>query len=623
MNLVRILRRTTAAPRSKARHSATPFWLIFLLIGVASGQTPAQKDVLIINEVGLAHPASALVMEQVMASVSADPRYQTEFYVESLDSPLVSNEALRRESEARLLEKYAARKVDVIVAMGPAPIRLLAQHSNFQPEVPIVFCGGTREQAGDVTLSSRFTGSWLKPDVGKTVEAAMLLMPDLRHLFVISGSSQFDKTALKTVKSNLEEHPFPLEITYLTDLDMSSLLERLRHLPPQSAVLFVSFFRDASGRQFVNATTALPLVSKAASAPVFGVSDRYLEHGSVGGYVLSYADQGKIAAQRVTDLFAGKRPAEIPILTSPSVYMFDWKELKRWKLSESKLPAGSIVIAREPTVWQKARWILLPALAVILALSVVAAYLLYNQKQLRAARKEQIRLSGMLIRAQEEERRRLAGELHDDFSQRLALLSLELETATESLPDAPQEFNEQMNELINSASEIGADLHTLSHRLHSSTLERLGLAAGVASFCKEFAAHEGTQVAFRQDDLPRTVSPVVALCLFRIVQEALRNVKKHSGASNAQVSLETENGELHLSISDDGRGFDVQNVSTHQGLGLWSMQERVQLIRGRFEITSKEQKGTRIDVWAPVDVETESSHEILREGAHASAAAPD
>jgi len=116
---------------------------------------------------------------------------------------------------------------------------------------------------------------------------------------------------------------------------------------------------------------------------------------------------------------------------------------------------------------------------------------------------------------------------------------------------------------------------------------------------------------------------VVALCLFRIVQEALRNVKKHSGASNAQVSLETENGELHLSISDDGRGFDVQNVSTHQGLGLWSMQERVQLIRGRFEITSKEQKGTRIDVWAPVDVETESSHEILREGAHASAAAPD
>jgi signal transduction histidine kinase len=153
---------------------------------------------------------------------------------------------------------------------------------------------------------------------------------------------------------------------------------------------------------------------------------------------------------------------------------------------------------------------------------------------------------------------------------------------------------------MNSASELGADLHTLSHRLHSSTLERLGLVAGVGSFCKEFTAQQGTQVAFSQHDVPRSVSPDVALCLFRVVQEGLRNVKKHSGAASAQVRLETMDGMLHLSISDDGAGFDLKKVSDGQGLGLWGMQERVRLVAGRFEVHSETQKGTRIDVWAPL-----------------------
>ena len=154
-------------------------------------------------------------------------------------------------------------------------------------------------------------------------------------------------------------------------------------------------------------------------------------------------------------------------------------------------------------------------------------------------RNEQMHLSGLLINAHDEERSRLAGEIHDDFSQRLAVLSLGLETAADGIPESLQETKRQMQELMESASDLGADLHSLSHRLHSTTLERLGLAAGVASFCKEFSAQQGLQVEFSQQDLPRSVSPEIALCLFRIVQEALRNVQKHSGAAHAQVRIET------------------------------------------------------------------------------------
>src|SRR5271165_4835407 len=495
---------------------------VLLAASTAKAQAPVRKNVLIINEVGLAHPATALVTEQVMSRLAADPRYQTEFYVESLDSPLFSNETPQQHIESGLLQKYENRKIDLIVAMGPAPIKFLSHFSDtLLPDSPIVFCGSTQVQAGNLHLTSRFTGSWMQFDAAKTLEAAMRLSPQIRNVVIVSGSSQFDKATLRLTKTSLDEHPLPLDFTYLTDLDMSSLLQRLRNLPQRTVVLYTSFFRDASGSQFVNATTALPLVSEAANAPVFGISDTYLGHGVVGGYVVSFAEQGKIAARLAAEILAGRRPLDIPIVAGPSFYVFDWKQLKRWDLSERRLPAGSIVLNRVPTLWERAKWILLSGLAVIMGLASLAVYLLYKQRQLNAARQEQMRLSGMLINAQEDERRRLASELHDDFSQRLALLSLGLETAAEVIPDSAEEANRQLQELMNSAGEIGADLHSLSHRLHSSTLERLGLASGVASFCKEFAAQQGTEVAFSHQNVPRFVAPEVALCL--------GSCRKHSG----------------------------------------------------------------------------------------------
>ena len=139
---------------------------------------------------------------------------------------------------------------------------------------------------------------------------------------------------------------------------------------------------------------------------------------------------------------------------------------------------------------------------------------LFKQKQLNRARKAQEQLSGMLLNAQEQERMRLAAEIHDDFSQRLAVLSLGLETAAEGIPESMTGTNEQLHELMNTASELGSDLHTLSHQLHSSTLERLGLVAGVGFFCKEFTAQHGPQVAFSHLDVPPSVSPKLPYVCF-------------------------------------------------------------------------------------------------------------
>ncbi len=604
-------RRARAVLRSRLPDLLVLWAVLFLIAPLAKAQTPVRKNVLIINEVGPAHTASALVTEEVMSRLSADRRYQTEFYLESLDTPLFSKETSREGIEAGIARDYGNRQIDAIIAMGPAPIRFLARVSDtFLPGVPVVFCGSTQAQAGYPKLSSRFTGSWLTFNAENTLEAAMRLYPGIRNVAVVSGSSQFDQAVLRMTQASFEAHPLPLDITYLTNLDMSSLLERLRHLPAHTVVLYLSFFRDANGSQFVNATTALPLVSKAANAPVFGVSDAYLGHGIVGGYVVSFADQAKVAARITAEIFRGKNPGDIPVVAGASFYAFDWKQLQRWNLSEARLPPGSVVLNREPRLWEKAKGILLLGLVVILGLAALAGFLLWEKKQLNAARKEQMRLGGLLINAHEQERSRLAAEIHDDFSQRLAVLSLGLETTAEAIPQSMEQTNRQMHELIESASELGADLHTLSHRLHSSTLERLGLAAGVGSFCKEFTAQHGTQIEFCHHNVPRFVSPEIALCFFRVVQEGLRNVQKHSGAAHAQVQLERIDDALHLTISDDGQGFDMKDRFDAQGLGLWSMRERVRLVGGRFEIHSAIQQGTRIEVWTPL---TEASSAVRRE----------
>jgi PAS domain S-box-containing protein len=218
----------------------------------------------------------------------------------------------------------------------------------------------------------------------------------------------------------------------------------------------------------------------------------------------------------------------------------------------------------------------------------------------KLAEREREELAGRLIHAQEQERSRLARELHDDFNQRLAVLAVDLERCAEMIRHSPAEASERMLELWNRASEIGADLHTLSHQLHSSTLESLGLVLGVSAFCAEFAEQQGVQVDFAHENIPRSVAPQIALCLFRIVQEGLRNVKKHSGSSRAEVRLDGIDDAIHLSLFDYGTGFDRHNPSTHDGLGVRSMEERLRLIGGRFELQSDPMQGTRIDAWVPL-----------------------
>ena len=498
----------------------------------------SKKNVLMIMEIGQSHPAPVLVTNQILSALGSDPRFDAELHWENLDAIDLSDD-LRNELRDGIVRKYRNLKWDLIVLVGPDPLRLLAEPARtFYPDVPVVFCCSSAGQADQRSTDSRATGSWLQWEPAKTLDAAIRLLPDTRQVFVIAGRSRYDQGLTAFVKAELNSYENRLDVTYLTDLPVNKLLERVRHLPSHSIVLYLTFFKDFEDREFLNSIDILPKITAASNSPVFGMSDTYLGRGIVGGYVVSFEEQGKIAARDAVEILGGKPPRDIPIVHAPGTYLFDWRQLQRWKLDESRLPAGSTILFRQQSVWKQYKLTLISGLLIMVSLGLLTIYFLFERKQLKRARKAQEQLSGLLINAQEKERSRLAAEIHDDFSQRLAVLSLGLETAAEGISESMPEINRQMQELMESASELGADLHTLSHRLHSSTLERLGLVAGLGSFCKEFNAQHGIQVAFSHHNIPRSMSPEIALCLFRIVQEGLRNVQKHSGAAHAEVRLE-------------------------------------------------------------------------------------
>jgi PAS domain S-box-containing protein len=215
-------------------------------------------------------------------------------------------------------------------------------------------------------------------------------------------------------------------------------------------------------------------------------------------------------------------------------------------------------------------------------------------------------LSGMtqkLVEAQEQERIRIARELHDDINQRLALLAIELDRVRERRNDLPSEIRDLMQELLQMTTDISSRVYSLSHELHSLTPDALGLAKGMRSWCREFGERQKLKIDFTSADVP-TPPQDISLCLFRVLQEALHNAAKHSGEKRIEVQLSGTSGEIHLIVSDSGKGFDIK--AERRGLGLTSMQERVRLVGGALAIESKPMGGTTIHVRVPLGLEHRS-----------------
>jgi PAS domain S-box-containing protein len=885
------------------------FLVVFCLLWQSSAAAPIKevRRVLVFYEWSLSGPGIARVDRAIRDSLSDSP-YQIELYSENLETILFPNEASQRELREWYIHKYRDHKPDVIIAEGPPSIEFAVDsRDRFFPNVPIVFCCSFENQADNPKLDSHFAGTWMALEPAKTLEVALQLQHGTKHVVVVGGVSSTDRPIEAVVRKDLRSYEATLEFTYLTDLDVPTLIDRLKQLPKNTIILYTSLSQDAAGTPFIDATQVLPTLASAANAPVFVLADSFIGRGTVGGCVVSYEIQGRITAEIASKILQGQKPQDIPIVRDTSAYMFDWRAMQRWGFKEKDLPLGSIVLNRQSTIWDAYKKYIIAAILLCLAETILVLGLLWQRARRRRIEKslverltfeslisdlsttfinlseEQIdpnieksldrigrflkmdriavfefsrdgnevaptatwfneegrhgrpslrveqwpwwatrvvqgvpitcsdprnlpdeasferdyllkngvrsiatvplgvggeiigavsfittqqeviwiesmmaqltvlaeifsnaikrkrvlqallagqavlreseerfrlvangapvliwmsgadewctffnqgwldftgrtleqelgrgwlsgvhaddldrcldtyvagftarksfemeyrlrrfdgkyrwivdcgmprfgsdgsfqgyigsamditdrkdaeqsllEMSGRLINSQEEERARIARELHDDLSQRMALLNIDLEQFERGMPGISSVDRQHLHKIAEVAAEVSSDIHNLSHQLHSSKLDTLGLVAAVGGFCREISRQYALQIEFAHHDIPKTIPKDVTLCLFRIAQEALRNVVKHSGASTAKLELSATPNEIYLRVSDSGLGFEPESAAK-VGIGLISMRERLRLVRGHFSIESEPEHGTRIQVRIPFE----------------------
>ena len=223
-----------------------------------------------------------------------------------------------------------------------------------------------------------------------------------------------------------------------------------------------------------------------------------------------------------------------------------------------------------------------------------------KQNELARSQAELQALAGRLLGAQEDERRRISRELHDDVNQRLAILTLDIESLQDKVPRSRRAVAERLRAARDRLVELSDNVHGLAYQLHPSILDDLGLAAALRSHVSDLTRREAIAIELTED-VATPIPPEAAACLYRVAQEALRNVVKHAHASRVVLDVKSSADGVTLSIDDSGVGF-APGDEPHHGLGVVGMQERVRLVRGKFDLTSRPGEGTRITVWVPLPI---------------------
>ena len=346
------------------------FAFVLGLLTMAQGQSTSTRRILILNEVGTQHPAIPLIDQHIHAALQNSP-YQIEWYKEYFDTIWFPEVGDQQRIQQFIIEKYRSFQPDVIITVGPSPLRFMAEkHREAFPGIPVIFCLPNADSPGVPVLDEDFTGVETELDAAKTLQVALALRPDTQHVFVIGGTSYYDRLLEAVVKAQLKQYQQSSDISYLFDLTMPAVLDRVRKLPDRSIVIFTAMGRDAAGTRFASSREASPAITSAANAPLFSLFDIYLNHGEIGGYLSSVADQGTVVGEMALEVLNGKKVQDISRQKSVVDYMFDWRALKRWGIKESALPVGSLVLNRPPSFWQAYKQYISIALLILLTQAV-------------------------------------------------------------------------------------------------------------------------------------------------------------------------------------------------------------------------------------------------------------
>jgi len=585
--------------RARSRRWAVAILPAMLVLCTPLGAVPVKpRQVLLLHSFGREFaPYDAMV-----ASFRTELARASDKPLAVYDASLNAEQPSGSDDQQLLLEllrnRFAGSPPDVVVTIGPpAAAFYLKNREQVFPGTPLVIAALDRRFIRESPLRAGDAVVAVNQDPPGLIRNILRVLPDTQTIAVVLGDSPLERFWLGEARREFAQFADRVTFQWLNDLSLEQMRQRVAALPAHSAVLYALLVTDAAGVPYERGGALASLVQVSA-APIFGVYESELGHGVVGGPYLSQQRAGALTATAVLHALNGRIAASPPVqLIDYESPVYDWRELKRWGIEPSRLPAGSAIRFQPPSLWDEHRVLITSAAAAFTLQAVLLIGLVRQRIRCRRAEEEALALSGRLITAHEDERRWLARELHDDITQRLVGAAIDAANLPGSDP-SPGDIDARRS-ISNTLMRLSEDIHDLSYQLHPSVLYDLGLIEALKAECERVARSEALRVDVAADDISQSLPREVALCIYRIAQEALRNIGRHAKASIVQLSLALKDGGLLLAVSDNGKGFEPGLV-IHPSLGHASMRERIRLLDGKLDIRSSLGGGTTILAWVPI-----------------------
>ena len=353
----------------------------------AQTQVNTKRSVLILHWYGKDFPGNADFEQSFKEALKTSTNGPVDYFAEFLEEDRFPGDQQAEALHDYLLKKYANRNIDIVVAVTDAPLKfLLAHRDDLFPHSPIVFLAIKPPAQEILSTGPGMTGIVPVSTHKQTIELALKIHPDTEHLFVISGTPNHDKRLEAIARTELRDYDDKVKINYLTDLSTEELIEKTRSLPAHSIILYAWQQSLGPQGQFIETWNILSSLSPTVSAPIYGMGSANVGRGIVGGYVSGAEGNGKRMGEMARRILAGERPQDIPLEIAPAGPMFDWRQLRRWNISESNLPPGSVVRFRELSFWELYKGRIIGVLFLLLLESGFIAVLLVERRRRRRAK---------------------------------------------------------------------------------------------------------------------------------------------------------------------------------------------------------------------------------------------
>ena len=561
-------------------------------VGAARAQEKVRR-VLMLYPYSNLFPISVITGEAATKRLIERSEKPLELYSDFLDLGRFSGEAYEARTVRYLIDKYRDRKPDLVMALGPQSLRFILQYqADLGFDAPIVFCCTSGARLAALKPPGNVTGIIFDFDLTKTLSLAQRLQPDARHIVVIAGATEFDQQSAQIARRQLAPYEQKYDTKYLVGLRYDELLENLKRLPRDTIVIVLTMFADSTGRLFISPEVVQDITT-AAAAPVYSPYQTYLGRGVVGGRMDSFQQVGAEIADLALDILAGASPSKlVPRAATANADRVDWRQLRRWNISEDRLPPGTDIRFREFSLWEQYRWQIIAIIALVLAQAAVIAQLYFERRRRRIAETE---LRQRLLEVIHLNRTATAGALSASFAhelnQPLGAIQSYAEAAELYLKADPPNLERVEQILANilrddkRAAEIISHMGGLLKKGSASDLRECDFNDVVRAALRILdpeAIKRGVELSVHHANgsLPVRVDPIhlqqVILNLAVNGMDAMQDCAPGRGRMSVQTALVGESA-IEVSIANSGMGipvgklneiFDTFYTTKQQGTGL-------------------------------------------------------